>query len=322
MFKHITLAAFGLGLLAGAAQAHATLEQKEAAVGATTKITLRVPHGCAGEATHTVRIEIPEGVYAVKPMPKAGWELSTEIGAYELPYDNHGTEMTEGVRAVIWSGGNLEDGWYDEFTLRGAVGKQFVGGEVLYFPAVQTCANGVADWTNTTGSHDVPNPAPKLTLVAGDGGEHAHAGHGMAEKVTLGALEITAPAAAATLPNQPVAGGFLTITNTGSADDVLVGATSAAVGRMEVHEMVMEGDVMKMRELAEGLPIPAGERVELKPGGYHIMFMELAGPMEAGTSAEVELEFQNAGKVLVSFPIKPRGEIGAGGHDHSDHGDN
>ncbi|SIO22025.1 DUF1775 domain-containing protein [Vannielia litorea] len=324
MLNHSFLAACGLTLMAATAHAHATLEQAEATVGATTKITLRVPHGCEGEATHTVRIEIPEGFYAVKPMPKPGWALETEIGAYETPYDNHGTMMTEGVRAVVWSGGDLADAHYDEFVLRGSVGKQFDGGEVIYFPAVQTCANGVADWTDTSGAPDVPNPAPKLTLVAADGADaHAHAGHaghGMADKVTLGALEITAPAAAATLPNQPVAGGFVTITNTGAEDDVLVGASSAVAGRIEVHEMAMEGDVMKMRALAEGLAVPAGETVTLKPGGYHIMFMDLAGPMEAGTSAEVELEFRDAGKVVVTFPVKPRDEIGAGGHAHGGHG--
>lgn len=321
MLNHSVLAACGLSLMAASAHAHATLEQTEAAVGATSKITLRVPHGCNGEATHTVRIEIPEGFYAVKPMPKAGWTLETEMGAYATPYDNHGSVMTEGVRAVVWSGGDLADAHYDEFVLRGAVGRQFEGGEQMFFPAVQTCANGVADWTDTSGAHDVPNPAPMLTLVAGDGAD-AHAGHGMAEKVTLGALEITAPAAAATLPNQPVAGGFMTITNTGTEDDVLVGASSAAAGRMEVHEMAMEGDVMKMRELAEGLAVPAGETVVLEPGGYHLMFMELAGPMEAGGSAEVELEFEKAGKVVVPFPIRPRDEIGAGGHDHAGHGRN
>ncbi|WP_254695399.1 DUF1775 domain-containing protein [Oceanicola sp. D3] len=325
MFNHTIRAAFALCLAAGAADAHATLEQKEAAIGATTKITLRVPHGCDGEATHTVRVEIPEGFYAVKPMPKAGWALEVETGAYETPYDNHGTEMTEGVRAVTWSGGDLPDAFYDEFTLRGAVGPQMEAGEVLFFPAVQTCANGTAEWTDTSGSHDVSGPAPKLTLVAGDGG-HGHA-HGAAEKVTLGALEITAPAAAATLPNQPVAGGFMTITNTGNVDDVLIGARSEAAGRMEVHEMAMEGDVMKMRQLADGLPIPAGETVALEPGGYHIMFMELAGPMVAGEEAEVVLVFEKAGEVAVTFPVKPRDEIGgSGGHgghgDHAGHGGN
>lgn len=324
--KPALLAAIGLLCLGGAAHSHASLEQQQATVGATTKVTLRVPHGCDGEATHTVRIDIPEGFYNVKPMPKAGWELTTETGDYETPYDNHGTAMSEGVRAVVWSGGALEDGWYDEFTVRGTVGGQHSDQTVMFFPAVQTCANGVADWTDTSGSHDVPNPAPKLTLVAAEGGHgHGH-GHGhdaaaMAEDgvVTVGALEITGPFTRATLPNQPVAGGFLTVTNTGDSDDRLVAASSDAAGRMEIHEMAMEGDVMRMRELRDGLPIAAGETVSLKPGGYHIMFMDLKGPLEEGTSAEITLSFETAGDVTLDFPVVARGADGAG-HGNMGHG--
>lgn len=315
ILKTLLSAACGLSLLAGAAHAHATLEQKQAAIGDTTKITLRVPHGCDGQATHTVRIEIPDGVYAVKPMPKPGWDLSTETGTYDKPYMSHGTTTTEGVRAVTWSGGNLQDDWYDEFTLRGTVGPDAEPGTVLYFPAVQTCANGTADWTDTSGSHDVPNPAPKLTLVAGDGG-HGHHHGDMA--VMAGPLEIKAPFAKATLPNQPVAGGFLTVTNTGDADDTLVAAKSPAAGRMEIHEMAMEDNVMKMRELAGGLVIPAGGTVMLKPGGYHIMFMDLAGPLVAGESVDVTLTFEKAGDVTITMPVVARDGAGHGmSHDHS-----
>lgn len=309
-----------LGLLAGSAHAHATLEQKEAAVGATTKITLRVPHGCNGEATHTVRIDVPEGFYAVKPMPKAGWALETELGDYATPYDNHGTKMTEGVRAVIWSGGDLPDAFYDEFTLRGTVGPDLEAGTAMYFPTLQTCANGTADWTDTSGSHDVPNPAPGISLVAGSAG-HDHGAMAMPDqaKITLGDIELSAPFARATLPNQPVAGGFLTITNGGDSDDTLIAASSDAAGRVEVHEMSMQGDVMKMRELESGLPIPAGETVTLEPGGYHIMFMDLAAPLVEGEEAKVTLTFEKAGDVTLTMPVLARdGDAHAHGHKMSE----
>ena len=314
-YMNTTLASIAtLGLLAATAHAHATLEQKEAAVGATTKITLRVPHGCAGEATNAVRIDIPEGFYAVKPMPKAGWTLETEAGKYAQPYDNHGTEMTEGVRAVIWSGGDLPDEFYDEFTVRGAVGPDLSKGEMMYFPALQTCANGTADWTDTSGSHDVPNPAPGVLLVAG-AAEHGHGRMSMPEqvKITLGDLELSAPFARATLPNQPVASGFLTITNGGDSDDTLIAVSSDAAPRMEIHEMAMEGDIMKMRALESGLPIPAGETVTLNPGGYHIMFMDLTGPLAAGDAAQVTLTFETAGEVTLTMPVLAQG---GGGHVH------
>lgn len=313
------IAALCLALLAGTAHAHATLEQKQAAVGATTKVTLRVPHGCAGEATHTVRIDIPDGFYAAKPMPKAGWDLTTETGAYATPYDNHGTEMTEGVRAVIWSGGDLPDGFYDEFTLRGTVGPDMTPGETIYFPALQTCASGTADWTDTSGSHDVPNPAPGLTLVAGSDG-HGHAAMAMPaeEPVTLGDLELSAYFVRATLPNQPVAGGFLTISNGGDSDDTLIAASSDAAARVEVHEMAMQGEVMKMRALENGLPIPAGETVTLEPGGYHIMFMDLTGPMAEGGKAQVTLTFEKAGEVTLTMPVLARDGTAHDAHDGHD----
>ncbi|QHQ33850.1 DUF1775 domain-containing protein [Algicella marina] len=316
--QNLILTTATITLLATAAFAHATLEQKEAAAGATTKITLRVPHGCDGEATHTVRITLPEGFYAAKPMPKPGWQLETVTGAYATPYNNHGTEMTEGLREVSWTGGNLEDGWYDEFTLRGTVGPNVEPGTVLYFPALQTCANGTADWTNTSDEMGADNPSPKLTVTAG--GHDEHAGHGAAmtaTEFTLGDLAITAAFSRATLPNAPVGGGFLTVTNTGTEDDTLVAAASPAAGHMEIHEMSMQGDVMKMRELTDGLPIPAGETVELKPGGFHLMFMQLAAPLEEGTSVDVTLTFANAGEITVPFAI---GAPNAREADHSGHG--
>lgn len=133
-----------------------------------------------------------------------------------------------------------------------------------------------------------------------------------ADPVTVGDLTITEPAARATPPNAPVGGGFLTVTNTGQIDDRLVGAASEAAGHMEVHEMVMQGDVMKMRELAEGLPIPAGATVELRPGGYHLMFMALKHPLVEGETVDVVLTFEQAGEVPVTLEIGPR-TMGAGG---------
>ena len=128
---------------------------------------------------------------------------------------------------------------------------------------------------------------------------------------TLGKLEIAAPFARATLPNQPVAGGYLTITNTGETDDTLVGVSSAAADRMEIHEMAMEGDVMQMRELADGLPIPAGGTVTLAPGGYHVMFMDLAGPLAEGDAVALTLRFAEAGEVSVAMPVLGRTAVSA-----------
>ena len=143
--------------------------------------------------------------------------------------------------------------------------------------------------------------------------------------ITLNNLRIEDPFARATLPNQPVAGGFMVISNTGDADDTLVAARSAAAARMEIHEMAMDGDVMRMRELSGGLVIPAGETVMLKPGGYHIMFMELSGPLVEGSETEVTLTFEKAGEVTLALPVVARGKGGMGHGKHGgqmSHGDN
>ena len=91
----------------------------------------------------------------------------------------------------------------------------------------------------------------------------------------LGSLEISQPWTRATPATAQTGGGFLTITNKGTTPDRLIAARSPASNKVEVHEMKMDGNVMKMRELEKGLEIPAGATVTLKPGGYHIMFMGL-----------------------------------------------
>ncbi|WP_298499033.1 copper chaperone PCu(A)C [uncultured Maritimibacter sp.] len=312
--------AIGLAMTATVAQAHVTIEQQNVAAGSTTKLTLRVPHGCDGSATHTVTVTLPEGIYAAKPMPKPGWELATTIGAYETPFDNHGTEMTEGVREVTWSGGHLEDAWYDEFTLRASVGPNVAPG-TLVVPVTQICDEGSIAWSAAAGEEG--EPAPTLAVVASSGGDHGHGHtHGAAMEVpatdatvTLGDLTIEGAFSRATLPNAPVAGGFMTITNAGDSDDRLIGASSAVAGRMEIHEMAMDGDVMRMRELADGLVLPAGETVTLKPGGYHVMFMDLARPLVEGETVDVTLTFEKAGDVTLPLAIgAPNAEGHGNGH--------
>jgi uncharacterized protein YcnI len=173
MIRKFACAAFaGAALLATGlpALAHMTLETASAAVGSTYKAVFRVPHGCGSAPTTTLRIQIPDGFYNVKPMPKAGWSLEVVIGPYETPYDNFGTLLTEGAREVIWSGGSLPNEFYDEFVLRGSFGSSLLPDTVFYFPAVQECANGETErWIDVSGDEGAEFPAPSLTLTpAGD----------------------------------------------------------------------------------------------------------------------------------------------------------
>jgi len=128
-----------------------------------------------------------------------------------------------------------------------------------------------------------------------------------ARDYTLGALKIGQPWARATAPSAPAGGGFLTITNTGSTSDRLISARSTVSEMTQIHEMKMDGNVMRMRELEKGLEIPAGGTVTLAPGGFHLMFMGLKGPFKQGTQVPVTLVFEKAGAVDVELSVEGLG---------------
>lgn len=169
-----TGAALAVGLLAAPAFAHVTLDAKTAVADSTQKMILQIGHGCDGKPTTAIRVKIPEGVIAVKPMPKPGWELATVEGRYARAYDYFGTPLSEGVTEIAWTGGELPDAWYDEFAFRG----RFAGlapGAVVHFPVVQECAGGaVHRWIEIPApgqdAHDLEEPAPAVTIVAKPGG--------------------------------------------------------------------------------------------------------------------------------------------------------
>lgn len=113
-----------------------------------------------------------------------------------------------------------------------------------------------------------------------------------------------------------VAGGFLTVTNKGTEPDQLIGGSADIAGRIEIHEMAMADGVMKMRELSKGLTIAPGASVELKPGGFHIMFMDIKQPAVEGGAIKGTLLFQRAGAVEVVYTVRP---LGAAADAHKTH---
>lgn len=143
-------------------------------------------------------------------------------------------------------------------------------------------------------------------------GTEAHAPAGPV--VTLGDLEISGAFTRATLPNAPVGGGFLTITNKGAAADRLVSATAPIAKETQIHEMALEGDVMKMRQLTDGIEIAAGETVTLAPGGLHIMFMGLNTALVEGEKVPVTLTFEQAGTITVDLAIGAAAAAKSMGH--------
>ncbi len=128
-----------------------------------------------------------------------------------------------------------------------------------------------------------------------------------AQDYKLGSLEISQPWTRATAPTAKAGGGYVTITNKGTTPDRLIAVRSAVSDKAEIHEMKMEGNVMRMRELAKGLEIPPGATVELKPGGYHIMFMDLKAPMAKDAKVPVTLVFEKAGSIDVDLVVQPIG---------------
>lgn len=157
--------------------------------------------------------------------------------------------------------------------------------------------------------------AAALFLIAGFV-RPGNAQHGTAAPPTfrIGAITVTAPWTRATPDGAKVAGGYLTVTNSGSESDFLTGGSFPLAGRFEMHEMSMAGGTMTMREVAGGIEIKPGATVELKPGGYHLMFMDLREKVATGQPIKGTLVFRRAGTLEVSFAVAPIGARAAPAH--------
>jgi len=136
-------------------------------------------------------------------------------------------------------------------------------------------------------------------------------------EVKVGNLKIENPQARATVPAQNMSGGFMKIENDSTAADKLISASSSVSKSMELHTMSMDNNVMRMREV-KSIDLPAKSKVELRPGGLHLMFIDLNKQLKAGDIIPVKLKFEKAGEVEVKFQVmgnKPP-DHGQPGHDH------
>lgn len=119
-------------------------------------------------------------------------------------------------------------------------------------------------------------------------------------------LTVNNPWVRATVPAQQVTGAFMTLT--AAVDLRLVAVSSPQAGMIEIHQMTMENNVMKMRALPNGMALPKGKAVELKPGGFHLMVMDLKQPMHQGAwlplSLTVETKDKKRSTVMVSAEVK------------------
>jgi len=151
-----------------ASQAHVTLETREAPAGSFYKAVVKVPHGCDGQPTTRLRVQIPTGVTGVKTMLKHGWKVQVvkeKLAAAQK--DSHGNAITEAAKEVIWSGGRLADDNYDEFVMQ--VRLPDTANTDLYFPVVQECTKGVHRWIEIPEagkSGALKEPAPRVRLLS------------------------------------------------------------------------------------------------------------------------------------------------------------
>jgi copper(I)-binding protein len=245
-------------------------------------------------------------------MPKAGWTLETTKVPYAKPYSGHGQPVTGGVSEILWSG-SLADDHFDQFVFEARVTDAVPAGTDLAFPVVQTCASGSEAWTEIAApgqdAHALKRPAPTIRIAAADAA---------AKSVSAGAITVEQPWSRATPAGAKVGGGYLRVTNTGKEPDRLVGGTFPLAGKVELHDMSMTDNVMRMKQVAGGLEIKPGETVELKPGGSHLMFIDLREGLKEGQSIKGTLVFEKAGPIAVEYRVRSMsGEGGApAAHQH------
>lgn len=325
--KRVRLGVLTAAVVAGlsSAAAHVSLEAKEAKVGAAYKAVFNVPHGCDGSPTTEVSIDIPEGVIGVKPMPKPGWRLSLQKGAYTHSYDfYHGERKSEGVKQVTWSGGELADDYFDQFVLSTFIAGELHPGEKLAFPVTQKCAKGEQRWADVAApgvdAHGLAHPAPQLLLIADEGDEHHHHHDPASAASASNAIAVsgawTRPASAGGMGV-----GYAKITNEGSEPDVLLGATSDAGGRAELHETTISAEGVASMRPVQSVDIAPGQSIELKPGGLHLMLMDLKAPIKEAGTVKAKLNFKKAGAVEVEFGARSTPPAGGEDHEHMHHHD-
>ena len=150
-----------------------------------------------------------------------------------------------------------------------------------------------------------------LSSLATAGENHHHHGDIQHGHLILSEIRIKA-----VMPGAKVTAGYLEITNKGDQDDRLISVSIKGADKSEIHTMSMDGGVMRMRPLKDGIIIPAGEAVSLTPGGLHLMFMKLTDFPKKGDMASLSLVFEKAGAIDVKAPVK----MIKPGHGHSGHG--
>lgn len=129
------------------------------------------------------------------------------------------------------------------------------------------------------------------------------------------AVEVSDVWTRATPPGAKLSAAFFSMKGE-EAGDRLIKASTPAAGRVEIHESRMDGEIMRMRELSDGLAVAAGQEITLAPGGIHLMLLDLPAPLVEGESIALTLQFEQAGAITVQAEVRAPG---AASHDHHHH---
>jgi copper(I)-binding protein len=277
-------------LLAGVnAMAHITLPPGGAPAGSMHAASFHVGHACAGSAsTIGVKVRLPAGFMLADAEPRAGWKLTK--GAQEVSWESISPQSA------------LPTAEKAEFVVRGRLTDS---PGTLWFKVLQTCDKGSADWAELPGADGSARPAfPAVRLdVLAPG---------------VAAVDIRDAWSRFVAAPQGTAAVYAKLNAPAGAR--LVGVSSAVSESAEIHEMRMDGDVMRMRALDSGLELPAGKSIELAPGGYHVMLVKLRRSLALGDSVPVTFRFiDSAGNPVsreVEVTVKSSAEQPGADHRH------
>lgn len=232
-----------LGCIAVAAHAHVTLPPGGATAGTVYPASFRVGHPCKdADATTAIRVQLPQGFEAIEAVPRAGWKTTMTRTEVAWTADGPGSALQGKERA--------------QFTVRG---KLTSTPGTLWFKVLQVCDKGSEDWAQVpTKDGEKPEwPAARLEVLAPG----------------IAPVDFRDGWVRTTVEGQRSTGVFGKLTS--GVGGRLVGASSPWAETVEIHQMKMDGDVMRMRAVSGGLDLPPGETVELRSGGYHLMVMGL-----------------------------------------------
>lgn len=268
------------------AQAHVVLPAGGATAGSTYRAAFKVRHACRGATSTTaLAVHLPEGFTFVSAEPRAGWTLKT------------------GLHDVTWTADSAQSALPgtspESFTV---VGRLTNKPGTLWFHALQTCDVGTSDWA-VVPSAEAPKPeypAPHLDVLAPG----------------VAAIDVSGAWARATVPGQTSTAIYAKITAPSGAK--LVSAKSP-LGDVSLHEMHMEGDVMRMRDI-DSVDLPPSQAVQFAPNGLHLMLTDIKQPLAAGAAVPVTLRVVDrdgkTGELSVQVPVTATPPAGVEEHHH------